>query len=145
MHGQSSPVSHLAKPCSRQRSRMTALGRQDPVFRILICISQLLPPLRSPPCGTVVRSHSDGVLLAGSKSGLANDWRNTSIGTRSLLFRSATLPATAFDSASDTSPSIAGENTQMYCDSPDDMPTPTLTHSPSSTDSSSGDRTFRIL
>jgi hypothetical protein len=52
--------------------------------------------------------------------------------------------SSTFKAASDTLPSIAGENSHMYCDSPDDMPTPTLTHSPSSTESSSGDRMIHM-
>jgi hypothetical protein len=114
---------------------MVPLGQQDLIIHLSMATTPS-PPALLTAC-IVVRCHSDGDLLAGSKAA-ANEWRTTSTGSRNVLLRSTTLPATAFEATSDALPSIAGDNAHMYCDSPDDMPTPTLTHSPSSTESSSG-------
>ena len=98
-------------------------------------------------------------------------WRHQQPSTiRSGLLRATTLPASSFApsalAAEDPPPPIAhmsttpttvmitlsdpplppgyGESSDMNCDSPNEMVTPTPTHSPSSTDSSSGDRTIQM-
>jgi hypothetical protein len=113
-------------------------------------------------------------LLAGSKSGIARKWRHQQPSTiRSGLLRSTTLPASRFSPAAvhplpsahtstadpqtgydpttvmntlsdPPTPSGYGESSDMNCDSPNEMATPTLTHSPSSTDLSSGDQTIQM-
>jgi hypothetical protein len=142
--GQSYLVSRLAKLADANVLLGTLSNGASGSARLRRPPLLLLRRLPLPSTRTVVKCHSDGDLPTGLKSAFAKECRTTSAGTRNTLLRSTTLPANAFDATSDPLPAPAEENSHMYCESPNDMSPPTLTHSPSSTESSSSDRTIHM-
>jgi len=109
----------------------------------------------------VIRSKSDGELFATSGQGDTrnNPWFSTPLPRHLMrnsqgagLRRAATLPVSGFSDSLMPPPTVPEDSWESWTpasvvtsvSSNDSPPTPSLSHSPSSTDSSSGDRTIQM-